>query len=57
MERTFELKTDAGQVITWTGTDGEDAARRAADCTGETIVAWREPRVLVTSVHHSQIIG
>lgn len=57
MERTFELKTDAGQVITWTGTDGEDASRRAADCTGKTIVAWREPRFLVTSVHHSQIIG
>lgn len=57
MERIFELKTDSGEVITWTGEDGEDASRRAADCTGNVIVAWREPRFLVASVHHSQIIG
>lgn len=39
--RVYELKTDDGKVIRWPGTSGEDAARRAADAKGVTIVASR----------------
>lgn len=56
--KAFELRTDTGKVIRWTGEDGEDAATRAADCLRVTIVAWREPRaVFVAGVDPRDIIG
>lgn len=41
----YELLTADNRVIEWPGENGEDAARRCADCKRVTIVAWREPRV------------
>jgi hypothetical protein len=44
----YELKLDDGRVVEWTGTDGEDAARRFVDSErvagrSAVVVAWREP--------------
>ncbi len=41
MEREYELKLATGKVVKWTGTSGEDAARRYVDCVPATVVAWR----------------
>ena len=41
----YELLTADNRVIEWPGKDGEDAARRCADCKRVTIVAWRKPRM------------
>lgn len=44
-EETFELKLSSGKTVTWTGEDGEHAARRyVALHPSETVVAWRHPR-------------
>jgi hypothetical protein len=58
MEGKFEIKLENGKTVEWTGSDGEDACRRATDCLGIPAVAWRYPRYeFVPGVHHSQIIG
>lgn len=41
MEKRFELLLSDNKVVSWTGTDGEDAARRYVDCKGGTVTAWR----------------
>lgn len=51
----YELQTASGKVLEWVGTDGVDACMRAADCTGETIVAWRNARYYVGPASPSQI--
>ena len=38
----FELKLSDGQVVTWQGKDGIDAATRYVDCKGGTVIAWRD---------------
>lgn len=41
----YQLKLAAGRVVTWTGNDGEDAARRYVDAHRDAVVvAWREDR-------------
>jgi hypothetical protein len=40
-ERYYDLKLASGKVARWTGTSGEDAARRYVDCMGGSVVAWR----------------
>ena len=41
----FELKLPDNEVVTWEGSDGEDAARRYVDAHREaTIIAWRTRR-------------
>jgi hypothetical protein len=43
--QTFELKLQTNKVVTWTGQDAEDAARRYVDCHREaTVVATRTDR-------------
>ena len=58
MIHEYELKLDTGKIVTWTGTSGEDAAMRAADCLKVTVVAWRYPETYVGPgpVHHRQVI-
>lgn len=60
MEREYELLSN-GKVVTWTGTDGPDAARNYVDCYREaTVTAWREANqtnIVVTGVSPRQIIG
>lgn len=43
-ERLFDLKiAGKGGHVTWSGKNGEDAARRYVDCyRGATVIAWRE---------------
>lgn len=41
-QNTYELMLSDNSVVRWSGTDGENAAVRCADCTGKTVVAWRE---------------
>ena len=42
-ETLYELKLLTGTTVDWTGTSGEDAARRFVDCVaGTTVIAWRE---------------
>ena len=41
----FEFLTEDRKVITWTGETWREAAERAVDCLGVTIIAWRHPRV------------
>jgi hypothetical protein len=43
--QVYELKLADGKVVTWTGTDGVDAAVRCADAKQVTVIAWRTPRV------------
>jgi len=46
MQQRFELKLADGSIVTWTGSDGANAATRYVDCHRDaTVVAWREPRV------------
>lgn len=48
MTRKYDLLLANGKVATWSGEDGEDAARRYVDCKGGEVVAWRgsrEPRI------------
>lgn len=40
----YDLKLDTGKWVTWSGSDGVDAAVRYVDCKGGTVVAWRESR-------------
>ena len=41
---TYELMLATGKVVTWAGSDGEDACTRyAAAHPGATVVAWRVP--------------
>jgi hypothetical protein len=43
-EFEFELLLEGGEIVTWTGTDGVDAAHRyAASHQGVAVIAWREP--------------
>lgn len=58
MQREFELELTNGKVVTWHGTDGENAARRYVDCKRDTgVIAWREIRHGLFVVHPSQIVG
>lgn len=42
---TYELKLATGQVVTWEGASGEDAARRYVDVYRDaTVIAWRHVR-------------
>lgn len=42
----YELLLADNSVVTWTGSDGVNAAERYVDAHREaTVVAWREPRV------------
>ncbi len=42
----FELKLSDGRTVSWTGTDGVDAATRYVDAHRDAVVvAWRHPRV------------
>jgi hypothetical protein len=47
----YELKLASGKVVTWSGTDGEDASRRYVDAHREAaVVAWRNARGASLSV-------
>jgi len=53
----YELKLSDGQVVTWTGADGEDASRRYVDAHREaTVIAWRTPRVDVRPLGRRAVI-
>jgi hypothetical protein len=43
-EFEFELKLANGKVVRWHGRDGDNACKRYADVTGNTVVAWRYVR-------------
>ena len=55
----FELKVDGKRnPVTWSGSDGEDAARRYVDCCGGTVIAWRKaPGPLVSELGRGVITG
>lgn len=42
---TYEIKLQSGRIVTMNDDDVENACVRAADLYGETVVAWRTPRV------------
>lgn len=45
VEYKFDLKLQDGRVVTWNGSDGEDASMRYAESNREaTVIAWRWPR-------------
>lgn len=48
IEQDFELKLKGGEIVTWTGTDGVNAAQRYADCHANvTVVAWKVPATAI----------
>lgn len=53
----YELKTDDGCVLSYSGENPEHAAERAADTFQVTIVAWRFPMMSVVVAHPNQIKG
>jgi hypothetical protein len=55
-EYEYELRLQGGRVVTWTGHDGADAAMRAAECLGVTVLAWRYPRFYIGPVDFNSII-
>ena len=38
MQREYELKLQGGKIVTWTGTDGVNAAERYVDCHRDAVV-------------------
>ena len=49
-ERRYDLKLDDGSTASWTGTDGENAARRYVDC-------FRDATVIATRLAYSEQFG
>lgn len=55
----FDLKLANGKTVTWSGEDGENAARRYVDChRDDAVVAWRNARgPLLTTLDRARIVG
>lgn len=50
IERKYDLKLADGGTAEWTGTSGEDAARRYVDC-------FRDATVIATRLAYSEQFG
>ena len=46
MRKVFELKLSSGEIVTWQGETGTDAAKRYVDTfPSKSVVAWRVPPI------------